>query len=142
MQNSGTRVRVLIADDEPNVADSLALILETQGFRAVPVYSGDTAVERAHSLKPDVLITDLNMPGVSGIEVALSVLRELPACRVVVITGQNALSDLKSVRAENKEFPVLQKPFHPKLLLNLLSESKRVATTDAGACLLEHETLS
>lgn len=140
MQSSDKRVCVLIADDEPNLADSLAMVLEAQGFRAVPVYNGETAVERARDLKPDVLITDMNMPGMTGIELALNVLNELPKCRVVVITGQNALSDITSVQAEEREFPLLQKPFNPRLLLNLLSESRKAATT-AEIGMIEAEAL-
>ncbi len=121
MRNPGKRVRVLIADDEENVADSLALIIESSGFRAVAVYSGESAVERARTLKPDVFIADIFMPGISGIQAATKICDALPGCRVLLMTGQTAIDDLKVIQAPSHEFPVLQKPFRPERLLRFLS---------------------
>lgn len=123
MPRAGRRVCVLIADDEENIADSLALVLESHGFRTVAVCSGEAAVERARTLKPDVLVADVSMPGMSGLEAGARISAALPDCRVLLMTGQTAIDDLKTVRAAGKEFAVLQKPFRPEELLRLLNES-------------------
>jgi CheY-like chemotaxis protein len=129
LHQAGKRVCVLVADDEVNIADSLAMILELHGFRAVSVYSGESAVERAQTLKPDVLITDLFMGGMTGVQAAIRITNAVPGCRVLVITGQTAVGDLAAVEAEGQEFPVLQKPFHPALLLRFLNEAQGVAAS-------------
>lgn len=125
LPRSGKRVCVLIADDEENLADSLALVLESHGYKVEAVYSGESAVERAKTLMPDVLIADMFMEKMSGVEAAAKIAEALPGCRVLLMTGQTAIDDLKTVHAAGKEFPVLQKPFHPEALLRFLKEGDR-----------------
>lgn len=60
--------KVLIVDDEHMIADALAIILNKAGFNASAVYSGTEAVEVAKSLKPDLIISDVAMPDMNGIE--------------------------------------------------------------------------
>ncbi len=72
--------RVLVADDERVIADTLALILNKSGFEATAVYSGEEAIETAKTLQPDVLISDVIMFGLNGIDAAIkSVKSGLPA---------------------------------------------------------------
>jgi CheY-like chemotaxis protein len=70
--------KVLVVDDEPIIADTLTMILATSGYDSRPAYSGEMALEMARSFKPDPLITDVVMPGISGIEAATKI-RELLA---------------------------------------------------------------
>lgn len=121
MGGASKRVRVLIADDEVNIADGLELVLESHGLRAIPVYSGESAVEDAQTLKPDILISDVNMRGMSGVDAAEEILASLPQCRVLLISGQTAIGDLKAVYAAGREIPVPRKPFHPDHLLRPLA---------------------
>src|ERR1035437_5471062 len=81
--------RVLIVDDECVIADSLALILNQNGFDATAVYSGEAAVETAVTFNPDVLISDVVMGEMNGIELALRVSVLLPGCRVILISGRS-----------------------------------------------------
>lgn len=123
MPKERKRVCVLVADDEANIADSLAMVLESHGFRAVPVYSGESAVAQAQVLRPDALIADIQMPGMSGVEAASRIVAAVPGCSVLLISGQTAISDLTAIHAGGREFPVLQKPFHPRVLLGFLGKA-------------------
>lgn|SRR6185437_605866 len=127
MPNIGLPTRVVIADDERIIADTLAMILNTQGFYAVPAYSGEKAVELARTLKPDVLISDLLMGDLSGVDAALEILEMLPACRVLFITAQTTMPDTELFRIQGRDFEVLQKPFRPEDLLRQLEEIAQTA---------------
>jgi CheY-like chemotaxis protein len=113
-----TRTKVLVADDEKLIADTLALILNGEGFEARAVYSGDQVLAITESFEPDFLITDVMMPDLNGIEAAIIVRAKLPACRVLLFSGQAATGDLlANARAQNHEFETLAKPVHPVELL-------------------------
>ncbi len=127
MPNTGSLTRVVVADDERTIADSLAMILNMQGFYAVPVYSGETAVELARTLKPDILISDIFMGELSGVDAALEIVEMLPDCRVLFITAQTSLLDAAVFRIEGREFEVLEKPFRPEELLRQLEIAPRTA---------------
>ena len=58
MTNQQVKPKVLVADDERVIADTLAIILNQSGFDATAVYNGEKAVEAARTLKPDMLISD------------------------------------------------------------------------------------
>jgi CheY-like chemotaxis protein len=64
---------VLVVDDECVIADTLAIILNQHGFEASAAYNGIEAVEQAHRLRPDVIICDVIMPNMNGIEAAILV---------------------------------------------------------------------
>jgi CheY-like chemotaxis protein len=115
--------RVLVVDDEPMIADTLAQILNATGFEAHAVHDGEKAVEVAAELKPQVLLTDVIMRGISGIEVALQVSAKLPNCRVILFSGQAATADLlEPAKKQGREFEILSKPIHPAVLLKMLGE--------------------
>jgi len=78
MLESGKSLRVLVADDERVIANTLAHILNVSGFEAKAVYSGEMALEVAGELKPDVLISDVIMTGMTGIEAAIHILEVVP----------------------------------------------------------------
>ena len=115
---------VIVADDEPMIADTLVAILERSGFNAQAVYSGSAAVACARAVHPDIIISDVVMPGMSGIEVAMKVRTMLPSCKVLLFSGQAATADLLSeARASGYEFEVLAKPIPPAELLERVRSS-------------------
>lgn len=116
--------RVLIADDERIIADSLAMILSRSGFDARAVYSGEMLIEMARNFRPDMLVTDVIMPGITGIEAAIMIHKILPACKILLFSGQAATADLLELaRARNHEFELLVKPIHPTDLISRLRSS-------------------
>ena len=112
--------RVLIVDDEEVIANTLAMILNRAGFEACAVYSGESALETAPAFEPDVLISDIIMPGITGIETAIQLRTRFPACRVLLFSGQATSNILEKTRAKGYEFEVLTKPVHPSDLLACL----------------------
>ncbi|MEV4252062.1 response regulator transcription factor, partial [Spirillospora sp. NPDC049652] len=82
-------IRVLLADDHLLIREALVLLLSTEdGIEVVAdVGRGDEAVERALALKPDVAVLDIDMPGMSGLDAAERLARDLPSCRLVIVTA-------------------------------------------------------
>jgi DNA-binding response OmpR family regulator len=110
--------RVLVVDDERIIADSLTMILSKSGYDARTAYSGEMAVEMARNFYPDMLITDVVMPGISGIEAAIKVREMLPTCKVLLFSGQAATQDLlETASARGHEFELFPKPVHPRELI-------------------------
>lgn len=123
MAVSGRALRVLVADDERTIANTLARILSASGFEARAVYSGEIALETAREMNPDVLITDVIMTGMTGIEAAIRITEVVPGCRIILFSGQASTADLLA-RAEAKghRFEILTKPVHPQVLLARLAD--------------------
>jgi DNA-binding response OmpR family regulator len=116
--NKQAKPRVLVADDERVIADTLAIILNQSGFEAIAVYSGEKAVEMAESIKPDMLISDVIMTDLNGIDAAIKIRAMLPSCKILLFSGQAATADLLDrARNQGHEFEILAKPVHPQDLL-------------------------
>ena len=113
---------VLVVDDERVIADTLVLILNTHGYHAHAAYSGEEAIELAASLKPNILISDVVMAGMSGVEVAIYFTNYLPGCRIVLMSG-NVLSTslLELAGKQGYQFPLFPKPVQPQLLIRHLA---------------------
>jgi CheY-like chemotaxis protein len=110
--------KVLVADDEQVIANTLAIILNQAGFEARAVYSGEKAVEALDTFEPDMLITDVIMTGMTGIEAAIATQAKLPNCKILLFSGQAATADLlEKARQGGHEFEILAKPVHPTDLL-------------------------
>lgn len=110
--------RVLVVDDERVIADTLAIILNQNGFEAAAVYTGFAAVDRARTTRPDLVISDVIMPDMNGIEAAIQIRQLVPGCKILLFSGQAATADLlEKARAQGHEFEILAKPVHPQDLL-------------------------
>src|ERR1700692_3708936 len=79
---------VLVVDDETLIADSLAAILRQHGFAAIVAYNGRSALETARVDPPDLLLSDVAMPGMSGIDLAIAISQATPGCKVILFSGQ------------------------------------------------------
>jgi DNA-binding NtrC family response regulator len=110
--------RVFVVDDERIIADSLATILNHSGYQASAFYDAESALLACELGNPDCIITDVVMPGMSGVDLAVEIKDRFPACRVLLFSGQAATSDLlATVRERGLDFDVLPKPVHPRDLL-------------------------
>ena len=113
-----SRTKVLVVDDEQVIANTLTIILNTSGFEARAVYSGEAAVQSLGSFQPDVLICDVVMGGMSGIDAAITFRSQRPSCKILLFSGQAATADLLQVaRAQGHDFEIMTKPIHPLDLL-------------------------
>ncbi len=121
MPERTVKPKVLVADDERVIADTLAMILNQSGFEARAVYSGEMALELAPVFKPDMLISDVIMSSLNGIDAAVQIRALLPRIKILLFSGQAATADLlEKARARGYEFEILAKPVHPQDLLNRL----------------------
>lgn len=110
--------KVIVADDEETIATTLAIILKQAGFEARAVFSGDQVIELLDSFQPEMLITDVVMPGMTGIEVAITVRSRFPDCKILLFSGQAATADLlEQAKTHGHEFEIVAKPIHPSDLL-------------------------
>ena len=111
-------LRVLIVDDEPLIADTLSTILRENGFSAVVAYNGEEAIEAARILQPDIVISDVLMPKMSGVELGIQLRGEFPDARVILFSGQAATSELmRQAQAQGHTFELFPKPIHPEELI-------------------------
>ncbi len=121
MPETQVKPKVLVVDDERVIADTLAMILNQSGFQARAVYSGETALEMAAAYRPDMLITDVIMADLNGIDAAIKIRALLPKVKILLFSGQAATADLlEKARAHGYEFEILAKPVHPQDLLTRL----------------------
>jgi CheY-like chemotaxis protein len=121
MHENRVKPKVLVVDDERVIADTLAMILNQSGFEARAVYSGEKAVELASTFTPDMLITDVIMADLNGIDAAIMIRALLPSIKILLFSGQAATADLlEKARAKGYEFEILAKPVHPQDLLSRL----------------------
>jgi CheY-like chemotaxis protein len=121
MTEKSVKPKVLVADDERVIADTLTMILNQSGFEARAVYSGEKAVEAASSFAPDMLISDVIMADLNGIDAAIQIRAIVPSIKILLFSGQAATADLlERARTHGYEFEILAKPVHPQDLLNKL----------------------
>ena len=117
MQNQGRRV--LVVDDEPNIADTLARVLQTRGYEAVPVHSGEEAVATAATFLPDIAILDVMLGGLNGIDAASMIVQQRPSCRIVLFSGHPETAKL--VESGETPFEIFAKPVAPAQLFERLA---------------------
>ena len=94
MPDNHSKPKVLVADDERVIADTLAMILNQSGFDAQAVYSGERALELVPTFMPDMLISDVIMGGLNGIDAAIRVRALVPGIKILLFSGQAATADL------------------------------------------------
>jgi len=131
MSQHAKELRVFVVDDEDVIASSLAMILRFQGgLHATSFTDPLKALQAAHADVPDLLITDVVMPQMSGIDLAIQLRDVCPDCKVLLFSGQAATADLLEVaRATGYTFELLSKPVHPADLLASIQNLTEVAET-------------
>lgn len=116
------KVTVLIADDEKEYAEALAQRLELRGFSVTPVFSGQSALDILSGVDIDVVILDVNMPGISGIDALKTMKKMKPITPVIMLTGaatvNNAIEGMKK-----GAFDFLMKPVDTDLLVEKINDA-------------------
>jgi CheY-like chemotaxis protein len=118
-----SRLRVLVVDDQPDMADCVAMLIETFGHQARAVYDGATALAVSRAESPDVIFVDIGMPVVTGYDVAREIRSrgELAGIRLVALTGYGRDEDRR--RAFEAGFDLhLTKPVADATLRSVLAE--------------------
>jgi PAS domain S-box-containing protein len=133
-QDRGGALRVLCVDDNRDVANSIARMLDTMGHKAEVAYDGAAALLAAHTLRPEIVLLDIDMPGMNGYEVA-RMLREQqddPPPKFVALTGWGRESDKQRVQDAGFHRYVV-KPVTPEALEGLLAGFAPKGT-DGASC--------
>jgi DNA-binding response OmpR family regulator len=110
--------RILLVEDESNLRESLAFILEREGFEVIATATGEDAVAQARTRPPDLVVLDINLPGIDGFETCERLKRDprTRGARIVMVTARADVDDV--VRGfETRADDYVTKPFHPRVLL-------------------------
>jgi CheY-like chemotaxis protein len=122
-ERRGPSPRILVVDDEALIADTIVQILNRNGFIAEAAYSGKEAIEMAHRHCPELVLSDVLMPNVDGVEAAIRIQELCPDTRIVLFSGQAATVEiLARARERGHNFELLPKPIHPTQLIKHLRE--------------------
>ncbi len=124
-------VRILVVDDELQIRRSLQVALEAQGYTVIPAETGEQALQAAASRMPDVVLVDLLMPGLEGLEVTRR-LREQSPVPIIVLSAVS--TEAKKVEAlELGADDYITKPFSTvELLARIKSVLRRAAGTQSA----------
>ncbi len=128
------RKKILIADDEPDILEILEFNLGAEGYLISTAKSGIEAIEQAQRFNPDLIILDIMMPGLTGIEVC-EALRKRPAFSETIIIFLTALSDDKTeiTGLESGADDYITKPVSPKVLVSKVNALFRRMTKEETA---------
>jgi CheY-like chemotaxis protein len=110
--------RIFVVDDEYVISYTLAAIFNMNGYLARYFTDPMEALAAAQSDAPDLLISDVAMPGLSGVDLAIQIRARYPTCKILLISGQAGTLDLlENARAQGHDFHLLLKPVLPSELL-------------------------
>ena len=124
--------KILIVDDERGLADTLCDILCRAGYDCRAEYSGSEALAHLEQSQPALVISDVMMPGLNGVDLAKKIRGRFPECRVLLFSGNAATHDLLLIaRAEGYNFQVLAKPLPPRKLLAIVADTLAQPQVDA-----------
>jgi CheY-like chemotaxis protein len=119
---SDRSVRILVVEDEAVVLHTLQLILKQHGYDVRGARDGAEARTIAPEFSPNILLCDINLPDVNGIEISLAIKQSLPNCRIVLLSGEISSTELLEDAEQNgHHFEVLAKPTEPQQLLRVLA---------------------
>lgn len=107
--------KILVVDDDPAIAEMLTMVMEREGFDTVVVDDGLAAVKAAERENPDLILLDLMLPGMSGVDVCRTV-RETSAVPIIMLTAKTDTVDVV-LGLESGADDYVTKPFKPKELV-------------------------
>jgi two-component system response regulator MtrA len=114
-ETTSAKGRILVVDDDASLAEMLSIVLGQEGFDSAVVHRGDQAIEAFRRYKPDVVLLDLMLPGMDGIEVCRQIRRE-SGVPIVMLTAKSDTGDVV-VGLESGADDYVVKPFKPKELI-------------------------
>jgi len=119
MEASSHKPTVLVVDDETGILDSLNILLRNEGFTPQLAHGGRAGLERIGETRPDIVLTDIRMPNVTGVEILAAARQSDPDVPVILMTAQATLQS--AMQAVNEgAFYYIQKPFRNDELVAIL----------------------
>jgi DNA-binding NtrC family response regulator len=119
MADTETRPMVFVIDDQRLTADTLTAILNQNGFDAIAFYSGEEALESVLRSTPAIVMSDVRMHRMDGIQTALRIRTLHPGCRVILFSA-GAVTETEQHRIDESGFEFLWRPLHPTQVLHHL----------------------
>ncbi len=120
--NGNGKPSVLVIDDETGILDSLRILLKNEGFSPHTALGGKLALEQIDSINPDIVLSDVRMPAVGGVQVLSAVRSRYPDTPVILMTAQATLQS--AMQAVNEgAFYYIQKPFRNDELIAILKRA-------------------
>jgi DNA-binding NtrC family response regulator len=135
---SRVKHRVLVVDDEESPRTGLTSLLSTWGYEVAAVQNGQQGLERALAFRPLVVVTDLVMPGLSGIDLLRELKHELPGAAVVILTGHASIETAMTAVREGA-YDYLTKPLDPRRLRIVLEKAIEKAEVVRDVTLLRRQ---
>ncbi len=108
---------ILVVHDEAVVAECMATLLRREGFAARTAYDGRSALEMALALSPEMLVSDVGIRGIDGVQLAMLVVQAIPGCKVLLFSSCETNGGVMNARAEGYDFSTLAKPVHPAVAM-------------------------
>ncbi len=117
------KARVLLVDDEEDFLSTLAERLEARGLKVNAVTSGEEAVAKADEQSFDLIVLDLAMPGIDGLETLKRIKAKQPEAEIIILSGQGSIkTSIEAMKLGAEDF--LQKPVNITELMDKISEAK------------------
>ena len=139
--NNG-KARILVVDDDKTVATTLRDYLAEQGYEVATAFSGEEAIVQAAVFSPDLLVSDICMGALNGVETATAITAMSPDCRVLFLSGVSSMYDVMSTAPKRLVYSFMSKSVHPLDLLNAIAYMvPNIGTMhDSGASALDRYT--
>ena len=114
---------ILIVDDDENTCIELKKILNKKGYEVSIAHSGEKAITLAQENNYNILLVDMNLPTLNGLETYLSIRQINPKIIAIIITGYyNEMKELIDIAMDNSTYTCLQKPLNIQLLLDIIKK--------------------
>lgn len=128
------KIKVLVVDDYEVIAQTLAEILGRHGYECFAVYNGESAIAAAESFTPDVVLSDVVMPGMNGVDACVRIKKSLPDCRILLFSNHVpvAHSLMEEASKAGHNFELLSKPVEPRELVAKIENLFAGAHSQAG----------
>jgi CheY-like chemotaxis protein len=122
----GAGKTVLVVDDHATTRGTIARMLEAGGFAVMQASSGAEALDqlRAANGRVDIVLSDVQMPGMSGIDLSYAMREQFPAVPIAIVSGD--VSDLERSVIGRTDVPFIKKPFHADSLYSALRDAIRI----------------
>jgi DNA-binding NtrC family response regulator len=110
-----------VVDDEEEIAKMFAVVLQMNLFNGIPYSDPLRALQAAKQKPPDYLLTDVVMPGMNGVELAIQVKAVAPQCKMLIFSGQEDSQRLiEKARERGYDLTLVLKPIHPTKMVELI----------------------
>lgn len=115
--------KVLIVDDERWTSDTLATIFTIAGYEARAAYSAEQALDMISDWQPALVILDVVLPKMNGIDLAIDLAGRRPSCQILLFSGNPNTAQISQAAAQSGHpFEILEKPVHPDFMLQRASQ--------------------